>query len=60
MSQTEHQFKEGQAVWHKGRRATFLYYVNDGAATIRFEGHTDSTVVSTSGLSASPDTQADR
>ena len=55
MSEQENRFKEGQRVWHKGRPATFLYYAREGAATIRFEGNRESTVVSASGLSEEPD-----
>jgi hypothetical protein len=54
MSQPERHFKEGERVWHRGRPATFLYYVREGAVAIRFDGRRDSTVVSTTGLSADP------
>jgi len=55
MSEQKSQFKEGQRVWHKGRPATFFYYAREDAATIRFEGNQESTVVSVSGLSEEPD-----
>jgi hypothetical protein len=47
-------FREGQRVWHKGRPATFLYYVRESAAAIRFDERRDSTVVSTSALEPEP------
>jgi hypothetical protein len=52
MAVSERRFKEGQLVRHKGRRATFLYYIDARAAVIRFSGRRESNVVSASSLSA--------
>jgi hypothetical protein len=52
--------KGGQPVWHKGRPATFLYYMGEDAAVIRFDGHAESAVVARAALSASPPDEEDK
>jgi hypothetical protein len=53
MSEQGHALRQGQRVWYKGRPAIFLYFARD-AAVIRFEGRSETSVVSSSSLSASP------
>jgi hypothetical protein len=47
-------FTEGQRVWYKGRLAIFRYYMGDGAAVVRFDGGSETSVVSMALLSSSP------
>ncbi len=47
-------FTEGQRVWYKGRPAIFRYYMGDGAAVVRFDGGSETSVVSMALLSSSP------
>lgn len=54
MSSTRQALKEGQRVWYKGRPATFLYIMGDAAAVVRFEGQSETHVVSRASLSTSP------
>jgi hypothetical protein len=53
MSEQGQALRQGQRVWYKGRPAIFLYFTRD-AAVIRFEGRSETSVVSSSSLSAAP------